>query len=130
MKKIAANRNYKIMKKAGMKVYVLISNMRDVDATDIHGVYSSLEKAEIAKKKEFTPGSGTWGEIEEFVVDETEEWDREEELFMQEILANRRKREEEERSNEPSFPGNGKTEERTAKWCSTCASYFCRGCGR
>ena len=56
MKKIAADRNYKIMKKAGMKVYVVTSVIVDYHTmTDIIGVYSSLEKAREAKEEH---GSG------------------------------------------------------------------------
>tara|TARA_X000000950_G_scaffold273042_1_gene356398 strand:- start:412 stop:741 length:330 start_codon:yes stop_codon:yes gene_type:complete len=103
MKKIAADRNYKIMKKAGMKVYVLVTHMRDVDETDIYGVYSSLEKAEIAKKKEYSPGS-QWCTIEEFVVDEYEEEEDDTLITFKKDLPI----EEEERVNKPSFPGNGR----------------------
>jgi len=55
MKRIAANRNYNIIKKAGMKVYVVTSVMVDYHSEiDIIGVYSSLEKAREAKEKSYS----------------------------------------------------------------------------
>ena len=52
MKKIAADRNYNIMKKSGAKVFVLNTMIGNSSNENITGIYSSYEKAIEAKKED------------------------------------------------------------------------------